>query len=107
MMNEALRQRLMVAFLGEAAEHVQTLNEHLLHLERQPDAADAEDRLRSLYRAAHSMKGAARAVGVPPLETLFHRVEDVFSRIQNGEAALDARVVDAVLSAIGLAEQAT
>ncbi|MGE3968486.1 MAG: Hpt domain-containing protein, partial [Dongiaceae bacterium] len=63
MNDDALIARLMQTFLGEAEEHVRALNSGLLALEKpgegaQPPAAI----LKSLFRTAHSLKGAAHAV---------------------------------------------
>ncbi|TAN61104.1 MAG: hybrid sensor histidine kinase/response regulator, partial [Magnetospirillum sp.] len=44
------------------------------------------------FRRAHSLKGAARAVDLPPVEQIAHRLETLFTKIRNGEIKLDAGV---------------
>jgi two-component system chemotaxis sensor kinase CheA len=82
---------LLAMFAVEAAEHLQAMNRHLLSLER--GAGDAELRT-ELFRVAHSMKGAARAVNLMEVEGLAHELEDIFAGLTNdpgspGQAVLD------------------
>ena len=72
MRSDELAARLLSMFIEELEEQLRVMNEDLLTLERSP--GDAE-RLRSLFRSVHSLKGAARAAGVPPLEELCHALE--------------------------------
>ena len=65
---DQLARRLMATFLDELEEHVQTLNRELLALKRAP-AGERGERLRTLFRAAHSLKGAARSVNLGVIET--------------------------------------
>ncbi|MEK7865324.1 MAG: response regulator [Planctomycetota bacterium] len=75
---EELTRRLMSTFLGELEEHVRSINHDLLELERVAGEGRA-GLLKTLFRAAHSLKGAARSVGVQPIEALCHRLEGVLS----------------------------
>ena len=52
-----LVQRLMATFLEELEEHVQALNRDLLALEQDPAGEKRADRLKTLFRTAHSLKG--------------------------------------------------
>ncbi len=61
-------------FKIECAEHLQRLSDGLLRLEKNPtDLATLEE----VFREAHSLKGAARMVGVSDIETLAHQFEDI------------------------------
>ena len=59
---QTLIKRLMATFLEELAEHVAALNNDLLALEKAPSDEESADRLKRLFRTAHSLKGAARSV---------------------------------------------
>jgi HPt (histidine-containing phosphotransfer) domain-containing protein len=59
-----LMQRLMGTFVEELDEHVRTLNQDLMALEKGVPAPEQAQRLQSLFRTAHSLKGAARSVGL-------------------------------------------
>src|SRR5919199_1417915 len=61
-------------FQAELEERVPELNRLLLHLEASTDEDSAET-LDALFREAHNLKGAARAVDLPALEHLAHALE--------------------------------
>ncbi len=82
-------------FRMEAETHGATLDEGLLALESAP--ADPA-RLEALMRAAHSIKGAARIVGVDPVVRVAHAMEDAFVAAQQGRLTLDAAAVDVLLA---------
>jgi two-component system sensor histidine kinase and response regulator WspE len=88
---------LLELFRAEAEGHLATLTEGLLALEgRGGDAATVEP----LMRAAHSLKGAARIVGLADAERLSHALEDVFVAAQKGAIRLRPDQVDALLAAV-------
>src|SRR5215467_8661701 len=60
--------------------------------------------LEEAFRRAHSLKGAARAVDVRPVEGLAHLLETVFSRVRQGSLALDQEVVGAAGQALDASE---
>ena len=49
-----------------------------------PVACSPGTDLDDVFRRAHSLKGAARAVDLRPLESLAHRLETLFSRVREG-----------------------
>ena len=61
---DQLVKRLMATFLEELAEHVGALNRDLLALEQQADGPKRGELLQTLFRTAHSLKGAARSVSL-------------------------------------------
>lgn len=79
-----LLERLLVTFVDELDEHVETLNEGVLALEKGLSETDSQETLTNLFRAAHSLKGASRAVDQPAVEQLCHVLEDVFGGIRDG-----------------------
>jgi two-component system, chemotaxis family, sensor kinase CheA len=83
-----LIQRLMATFLDELEEHVRTLNQELLALEKGPPAEEAEQRLKAVFRAAHSLKGAARSVSVHPIEAACHQLEEILAAARDGSRTL-------------------
>jgi two-component system, chemotaxis family, sensor kinase CheA len=69
---------LKAIFKAEADTYIQSINDGLLQLEL-ATATERETRLREMNRMAHSMKGAARAVGITMIETVSHYLEAVFA----------------------------
>lgn len=83
---EALAARLLATFQGELEDQLRVMNADLLALEATPN--DAE-RLRSLFRVAHTLKGAARAAGVPLVERACHALETLLAAARDGTAPLE------------------
>ena len=96
--NELLRQ-LMETFKLELDEHVATLNRGLLAMEKGLSPEEGDTVLKELFRAAHSVKGSARAVEMRDIEAVSHKMEDVFQSIKEGKLQLSSGVVDGLLGA--------
>ncbi|HWG22283.1 MAG TPA: response regulator [Terracidiphilus sp.] len=82
-------------FRMEAEEQVRVLQSELLRVESGEATAVS---LEALMRASHSLKGAARIVGLDVIVTLTHAMEDRFVAAQQGQA-LDSADVDRMLAA--------
>lgn len=99
-----IREQIINTFRAELTEHVQTLNDGLLMLEQNSiSGKDREDLLGKIFRTAHSLKGAARAVGVGAVEQLAHSLEDILAAIQRKDLELSTdlfttcyRAIDAI-----------
>lgn len=87
-------------FRAEADTALAVLTSGLLALEggKVAEAATYEE----LMRAAHSLKGAARIVGVGGAVRVAHAMEDVFVAAQRGELALTRGYVDGLLAGVDL-----
>ncbi|PCE33800.1 hybrid sensor histidine kinase/response regulator [Burkholderia ubonensis] len=93
------RLSLLELYREETRTQTQALSECLLALESgAPDPAALE----ACMRAAHSLKGAARIVGVPQGVDIAGRMEECFVAAQGGAAALTAAHVDALLAGVDL-----
>lgn len=79
-----IREQLLKSFRVELAEHIQTMNDGLLAIEQQRVPTDQRTTvLDNIFRAAHSLKGAARAIGVTAVEQIAHALEDVLHLLQD------------------------
>jgi len=81
-------------FTLEAEAQTQVLSAGLLALERNPTQAD---QLEACMRAAHSLKGAARIVGVDAGVSVSHVMEDCLVSAQEGRLHLQPEHIDALL----------
>ncbi len=72
-------------FKIESEERLLHLDNGLLRLEQTPD-----DRalIEALFREAHSLKGAARMLGLIDIQTLAHQIEDTLGELRKGDARL-------------------
>ncbi|AXM98228.1 response regulator [Pseudomonas plecoglossicida] len=85
---------LLELFSLEAEAQTQVLSTGLMALERNPTQAD---QLEACMRAAHSLKGAARIVGLDAGVSVAHVMEDCLVAAQEGRLLLRAEHIDALL----------
>jgi two-component system chemotaxis sensor kinase CheA len=85
--NDDLPERLRATFIGELEDQLRTFNTELIALESDP--SDVE-RIRSLFRSAHAVKGAARVAEQPVIEGACHALESLFAKVRDGDARLAA-----------------
>ena len=97
--DELSRRSLLDLFHEEAQTQTRTLSAGLLALEAAPDDAAT---LEACMRATHSLKGAARIVGLPEAVAVASAMEDCFVAAQRGELRIDAVRIDALLVGIDL-----
>ena len=89
-------------FRAELDTHLPTLSQGLLAMEKgQVDAALIE----AMMRAAHSIKGAARIVGIAPVVSVAHALEDCFSAAKSKKITLNSQDVDDLLAGVDALQQ--
>ncbi|XZE19606.1 chemotaxis protein CheW [Pirellulaceae bacterium SH449] len=91
-------KELLAEFVVESQEHLENVESHLLTLEAQPDSIDIA-LVNNVFRAVHSIKGAAGFLGLQTLESLAHREEEVLNRLRNQEMRPTSIVVSTLLAA--------
>ena len=89
-------------FIDETREHLQSLNEQILILEKEPENVDT---INEIFRAAHSLKGMAGTMGYKRMQRLTHDMENVFSEIRNGKMKASAKLVDVLFKGLDALEQ--
>lgn len=99
--SEKIRAQIISSFRAELSEHVQTLNEGLLAIEQNRIlVAEREERMATIFRAAHSLKGAARAVGVSAVEQLAHALEDILGGLHKNSLTASPALFTACYKAV-------
>jgi two-component system, chemotaxis family, sensor kinase CheA len=93
-----IRKQLLAAFEAEHREHLQAIRTALDH------AGGGEIDLTDVFRRAHSLKGAARAVDLPAVEEVAHQLEALFSQVLDGQQALDDPAIATVRQNLDLIE---
>ena len=93
---------MMELFRMEAEGHTATLSAGLVGIE---GASASLEMIEPLMRAAHSLKGAARIVGLEPAVKVAHAMEDCFVAAQKGKLALQPCHVDVLLKGVDLLVQ--
>ncbi|MBI5325475.1 MAG: response regulator [Ignavibacteriae bacterium] len=77
------QKKLLMTFRVEAEEHLKTLSNGLLSLEK-TDKEKMSGIIETIFREAHSLKGAARAVNLRIIEKVCQSLESVFSAMKKG-----------------------
>jgi len=90
----------MGVFLSEAEEQLLILENEVLKLEREPGASDAPERIETIFRAAHTLKGSSGAMGFDPINKLTHKLENVFDLLRRRKLRADAPLIDVILQTI-------
>ncbi len=101
-----IQRQLMATFQAELEEHLNTLNRGLLALEQNVPPGERDALLADMFRAAHSLKGAAAAVKVADIQTIAHRLEDVLAGIRRGEVPPTPDVLDRLFPALDAINEA-
>lgn len=81
-------------FLDETEEQLRLMDENLILLEQHPEDLEI---LNNIFRAAHTVKGAAASMGLERLARLTHVMEEVLDRLRQGRLAVTGRVIDLLL----------
>ena len=107
--DEEFLKTLRATFKVEAAEHLQAIATGLLELEKTPAPEVQRSLVETVFRAAHSLKGAARAVDFIEIESFCQSLEDAFAawkRAVPSPAEFDAahRTVDAIANVMSAPE---
>jgi two-component system, chemotaxis family, sensor kinase CheA len=85
-------------FKAESSEHLARLDDGLLRLEK--NCSD-QALLEEVFREAHSMKGAARMLGLSKIETASHGLESVLNSAYKGESPLTPAMIDRLTVMLG------
>lgn len=88
-------------FIEETKEHLQSLNSHILILEKEPEN---ESTINEIFRAAHSLKGMSGTMGYTKMQHLTHVMENVFSEIRNGKMKATSELVDVLFKGLDILE---
>lgn len=80
--DEAFLKKLLATFKIEAEEHLQLMTGGLIELEKAASGEKKRTILESIFREVHSLKGAARAVNLTPIETVCKSLESIFDSLK-------------------------
>lgn len=88
-------------FISEAREHLQGINNCVLVLEKDGNAADS---INELFRHAHSIKGMSASMGYGKIADLSHNLEDMMDVFRKGQARINSAIVDVLFTGIDYLE---
>lgn len=88
---------LIVEFLTETNEGLQELDVDLIKLEQNPNDKDL---ISKIFRLMHTIKGTCGFLGLPRLETVAHRAENVMGRFRDGNLEVTPDYVSLILESL-------
>jgi two-component system chemotaxis sensor kinase CheA len=100
---DELLKKLLATFRLEADGHLQNMVAGLLSLEKTP-VAQQSALVEVIFRAAHSLKGAARAVNLTHVEAVCRSLENVFSATKDRRLVISSDLIDLLLQATDVLE---
>ncbi len=102
---EVFFQELLETFQGEATEHLQIVTNGLLELEKGVTGENRHNIVEAVFRSAHSLKGAARAVNLKEIEELCQSLENILAAMREGTCWPVIHQFDTLQRAINLLER--
>lgn len=84
-------------FIEESKEHLQSCNERLLDLEKNPQDLNI---VNDIFRSAHTLKGMSATMGYEDLASLTHQMENVLDAIRNHKLSVTPELLDVVFQAV-------
>ncbi|MBM3298613.1 MAG: hybrid sensor histidine kinase/response regulator [Deltaproteobacteria bacterium] len=95
MKDDQFLEKLLATFRIEAQEHLKSIAGGLLELEKaQPGSEEAAATIETMYRGAHSLKGAARSVNITSIESICQAVESIFGALKAGRLEPSVELFD-------------
>src|SRR5690625_3567748 len=89
-------------FLDESGEHLQSVNDNLLKLEKHPQDLSL---VSEIFRSAHTLKGMAATMEFKDITSLTHQMENVLDKIRHNKLAVSTEVIDITFIAIECLEE--
>lgn len=84
-------------FIEESREHLETVSEKLLELEKSPEEKGI---IEEIFRAAHTLKGMSATMGYTDLANLTHKLENVFDGIRYDKITVVPSMIDVLFEAL-------
>ena len=87
------------AFYVEAAEHLQHMEAALLQLENAPRDTEL---LNTIFRGAHSIKGASTTFGIDEVGRFTHVLENLLERLRDGVVDTTSELIELLLTSVDI-----
>ncbi|MCP4155799.1 MAG: response regulator [bacterium] len=99
---KAFLERLMVTFQVEAVEHIKMISNGLIQLEKQSNENERAVIIETIYREAHSLKGASRSVERKNIESVCQLLENILRKFKHKGIPSTLSVFDTLHQAMDL-----
>ena len=99
---EEFLKRILATYRIEAEESINSMSAYLIKLEKESDDSLKKELIEVIYRSAHSLKGASRAVNLNEIESLCHAFEGVMSVARENNLTFTSTVFDILHKTVNL-----
>lgn len=99
---EEFYKELLAMYKIEAEEHIKAISSGLLELEKLKSVDQQPNIVETVYREAHSLKGASRAVNLSKIETVCQSLETILAALKRQELDLKPEIFDVLFKAIDI-----
>ncbi|MCK5270961.1 MAG: Hpt domain-containing protein, partial [Sedimentisphaerales bacterium] len=93
---------LVIDFIGESSEHLESAEADLLHIEECPDDPET---INSIFRAFHTIKGVAGFLNLKQIGSLAHAAENLLDEARKGKIIIGGSSVDTIFESIDVMKQ--
>ena len=98
--DEEFEKKLLATFRVEAEEHIRNMSSRLVELEKCSTDEERARLVETIFREAHSLKGAARAVNASEVESICQSLENVFSALKHRGLSFSTALFDVLHSCV-------
>jgi len=97
-----MNEQYLSVFLDESREYVQSLNESLLKLEKNPHD---EETINETFRILHTLKGMAGTMGFERMAKLSHKMEQLLDKVRSKKIALTSDLLDRLFAGVDMIDK--
>jgi chemotaxis protein histidine kinase CheA len=97
-----MNEQYLSIFIDESREYVQSLNESLLKLEKNPRD---EETVNETFRILHTLKGMAGTMGFERMAKLTHRMEQLLDKVRSKKIALTSDLLDRLFAGVDMIDK--
>lgn len=97
-----MHEQYLGVFIDESKEYVQSLNESLLKLEKNPHN---EDVINETFRALHTLKGMSATMGFDSMSKLCHKMEQLLDKVRSKRVRLTSELLDRLFAGVDVVDK--
>lgn len=86
-----------ILFIEETREHLERMEQELLCLE---SGQAGDDAINTIFRMAHSLKGASATLDIHEMAELSHQLESLLMKVRSGDMELEGSVMEIILEGL-------
>lgn len=103
--NNEFLKRLLATFSIEAEDRINKIYSGLMSLEKQASPEKAIEEIEIIFREAHSLKGASRAVNLINIEKICQSMESIFASLKSGKIILSPDLIKLLFASVDLIQK--